>query len=222
MGEAAAVREATGAADTDWRAVIAADPASPLHASVTEPRPLKLTIDDLVLLDERWSRQADEHRSTELIDGRIYHPPAPYRPRGWAMTRLMMRLQDAAKARDDGLFAGSRGSVASPPYDLPLPDIVLTYDPHGDGFIPAASVPLVVEVAETALEFFLGEKLRCYARMGIPEYWVVDVRGRVLHRMRAPGPQGYATADEVQLGERVELAAISGMAVETSGLVSAS
>jgi hypothetical protein len=29
----------------------------------------------------------------------------------------------------------------------------------------------VIEVAETALDFFMGEKARLYAMNGIPEYW---------------------------------------------------
>ncbi len=186
---------ALGADEIDWAGIIAADRAGE-DAGATEPHLLKLTIDDLVQLEATWSKQDDNHRSTELIDGRIYHTPARYGSRVWPAMELLDAFREAVKPRTDGLWVGSRGSIASPPYDLPLPDIVLTYEPKGEGFIPAASVPLVVEVADSdaALEFFLGEKLRCYARMGIPEYWVLDITSLTKHIRRAPCADTYATA----------------------------
>ena len=46
----------------------------------TAPRTMRLTVDDLVLLDREWSK-SDCYHSTELIDGVIYHTPARYGPR---------------------------------------------------------------------------------------------------------------------------------------------
>lgn len=193
---------------------ITASKAEPTDISLTEPRELKLTIADLELLDREWQK-SDAFRSTELIDGRIYHTPARYIPRAGATAELMFRLCDAVEAIGSGYFVGIRGSIAMPPHDLPLPDIVLTDAPSGPWFIPAASVPLVVEVAETALDFFMGDKARLYARHGIPEYWVADLAGAKLHRMWSPGPDGYAERDQTPFGERIKSATIAGLEIET-------
>lgn len=109
---------------------------------LTEPRPLKLTADDLVLLDRHW--QNDDHKSTELIDGRIYFTPARYMPRGRIAQEIWVQLREAAAVVAPHLFVGMRCSIEVSPYDLPLPDIVLTSEAHGEGFIRVASVPLVV------------------------------------------------------------------------------
>jgi Uma2 family endonuclease len=185
--------------------------------NVTEPRELKLTIADLELLDHEWQKR-DAFHSTELINGRIYHTPARYSPRARVTGQLMFRLHDALKGIGSGHFAGIRGSIAMPPHDLPLPDIVLTDAPSGPCFIPATSVPLVIEVAETALGFLMGEKARLYARNGIPEYWVADLDGRVIHRMWSPGPDGYAKRDETRFGERIAAITLAGLEIGTEGL----
>ena len=49
-----------------------------------------------------------------------------------------------------------------------------------------------MEVSDTMLGFDLSTKARLYARHGVPEYWVMDVNGRCLHRHRGPSPEGYA------------------------------
>jgi Uma2 family endonuclease len=201
----------------DWAGVTPASETGAPDMSVTEPRELKLTIADLELLDREWQK-TDAFHSTELINGRIYHTPARYAPRARATGQLMFRLQDALKAIGSGLFAGTRGSIAMPPHDLPLPDIVLTDAPSGPWFIPATSVPLVIEVAETALGFFMGEKAQLYARNGIPEYWVADLERRVIHRMWSRGPDGYAQRDETRFGERIRAATIAGLEIGTESL----
>lgn len=183
---------------------------------LTEPRSLKLTVDDLVLLDSRW--RDDDHKSTELIDGRIYFTPARYRPRAWVAQEVWKLLWDSAAVIAPHLFVGMRGSIQVSPYDLPLPDIVLTNDCRGEGFIPATSVPLVVEVADTTLDFYMSDKMRLYARGGIPEYWTVDVQGRCIHRWSRPDSTGYAAHDEVSFGRPLASTTIEGMAIDTAGL----
>lgn len=106
-----------------------------------------------------------------------------------------------------------------PPHDLPLPDIVLTDAPSGPWFIPAASVPLVIEVAETALDFFMGEKARLYARNGIPEYWVCDLQGRTIHQHWTPQPDGYSECCAVPLGATIDAVTLAGLSISTIDLV---
>jgi Uma2 family endonuclease len=52
---------------------------------------------------------------------------------------------------------------------------------------------LVIEVADSSLDFDTDEKRLLYARAGIREYWVVDVNGRRLLVYRDPQAGDYAT-----------------------------
>lgn len=182
----------------------------------TAPRPLKLTIEDLELLDLAWPPET--RRSTELIDGRIYHTPFQYGPRARARSALMMALRRALEQMGSPLFVGTRGSIAMPPFDLPLPDVLITDDPRGPGFIPISSVHLVAEIAQGRLGFFMGAKAEMYAKHGVPEYWVIDIEGRVVHQQWKPAPQGYAQRREVMLGARVDAVTMVGVTVETGDL----
>ena len=49
-----------------------------------------------------------------------------------------------------------------------------------------ADVGLLVEVADTSLEFDRQVKLRMYAAAGIPEYWIVNLRDRQVETHHDP------------------------------------
>ena len=47
-----------------------------------------------------------------------------------------------------------------------------------------SEIALVVEVADTTIRQDLTTKARLYARAGIAEYWVLDIKNRILHVFR--------------------------------------
>jgi len=66
---------------------------------------------------------------------------------------------------------------------------------------------LVVEIADTSLNFDLTTKAALYARAGIAEYWVLDVTGRRLLVHRDPKSSEYASI--VAYGERESVAPLA-------------
>jgi Uma2 family endonuclease len=56
---------------------------------------------------------------------------------------------------------------------------------------------LVVEVAESSLEYDRREKALLYARAGFPEYWIVNLRARAVEVHRDPAPDGYRTVSSL-------------------------
>lgn len=179
----------------------------------TAPRRLKLTVDDLVLLDRHW--QDDDHKSTELIDGIIYFTPSRYGRRARLTAEIALSLRDAASLAAPSLTVLMRASVNISRFDLPLPDIVLTSEPKAEHFIPAMTVALVVEIVESACDFFVTEKMRLYARAGIGEYWVVDCVAQRLIQFITPSGDGYARSREMPFGESVNSDAIKGLNFDT-------
>jgi Uma2 family endonuclease len=55
----------------------------------------------------------------------------------------------------------------------------------------AADVLLVIEVAESSLEYDCGEKADLYAAAGIADYWIVNLVDRRIEVRRDPVPGGY-------------------------------
>ena len=69
--------------------------------------------------------------------------------------------------------------------------------PRPDGYAERHPRPgevfLVVEVADTSLDFDRETKLLLCARAGIPEYWVVALRDKQVHVFCAPEGEQYTT-----------------------------
>ncbi|AIT05494.1 hypothetical protein MC45_02745 [Sphingomonas taxi] len=180
---------------------------------ITTPRRVKLRVEDYLALDAAGA--FDAYGKTELLDGEIVHVNAQHRPHARIKSRLFRLLADALDRIDSGLEALVEGSIAMPPHNVPEPDIALTTEPEGDGLIPLASLALVIEVADTSLRNDLGRKRKVYAQEGVPEYWVIDVRGRVIHQMADPKGTGFATQRRVPLGEVITALTIPELTIST-------
>ena len=86
-----------------------------------------------------------------------------------------------------------------------------------DGPIPGAAARLVIEVADASLADDLGGKLLDYAQTGLAEYWVADVKARMIVQNADPGPEGYATRRLHPFGETLAALTLP-LAVDTSAL----
>jgi len=93
----------------------------------------------------------------------------------------------------------------------PEPDVTVTAGNPRD-FLPShpAHPVLVVEVAEASLALDREEKGSLYARARVPEYWILNLRDRVLEVYREPSrdasaPYGWAYGSRQSLaaGEHV-------------------
>jgi Uma2 family endonuclease len=91
----------------------------------------------------------------------------------------------------------------------PEPDLALLRpererdQPYESAHPTPADVLLVVEVADHSVRYDLGRKARLYARHGIPELWVLNLRAKRLVVRRDPTPGGYATSRILGPGESI-------------------
>ena len=108
-----------------------------------------------------------------------------------------LNLLFARYAENNRYRIGVQNPISLDPHSEPQPDIVL-YDPSVLGRHPEpGEIFLVIEVADTSLNYDLGPKLEAYARAGVPEVWVIDViRRRVLVR-RQPEQGHYQREIEI-------------------------
>jgi Uma2 family endonuclease len=88
----------------------------------------------------------------------------------------------------------------------PEPDLALL-KPRADFYASAhptsADVLLVVEVADSSVDYDRGVKAPLYARSGIPEYWLDDVGQQHVTIYREPTPDGYAVVRVARRGETI-------------------
>lgn len=62
---------------------------------------------------------------------------------------------------------------------------------------------LLVEVADSSLEYDTTAKLNLYAIMGVPEYWVADLRNNLLIVYSKPEADTYTLVQEFHRGDVV-------------------
>ena len=93
----------------------------------------------------------------------------------------------------------------------PQPDLAVLRrraDFYATGERPGpADVLLIVEVADSSIGFDRSVKLPLYARAGIPELWIVDIKRRALDAYRVPDGDFYRERTTHRAGEQVALAA---------------
>lgn len=183
---------------------------------VSAPERLRLRVEDFELLAD--SGAFADHGKTELIDGDIYYMNAQWSRHSRVKMRLSFALMSRLAEIGSDLEVLGEVSMRAADDSMPEPDIVLTRY-RGDRAIPAETVALVIEIADTTLDTDLGRKVRLYAAVGVPEYWVVDVNGSLVVQHDQPVGEGYARRAQVALGQVLASTTIEGLAVGTAGLM---
>jgi Uma2 family endonuclease len=67
----------------------------------------------------------------------------------------------------------------------------------------ASDIFLIIEVADSSLEQDTTVKLQLYAIMGVPEYWIVDLRNNRALIHTEPAGDGYQSVREVRAGDTI-------------------
>ncbi|MGE3692874.1 MAG: Uma2 family endonuclease [Novosphingobium sp.] len=177
---------------------------------------VRLRVDDFDLLALNGGLEGLER--TELLNGDIHLMSPQYSPHSNAKSLFYDALLDWQRAHRAEWAVRMETSVAMPPYDEPIPDVILCNLPTGTKGIPVEEVHLLIEVADESRARDLGYKKALYAQQGVPEYWVVDlVKGKVV-QFSKPGADGWGVEAERGFGGRVEAATLTGLGVETKGL----
>lgn len=152
-----------------------------------------------------------ENERIQLIDGWIIEMPPIGPQHGTSST-----LSDSAIRRvlPSGWFVRTQLPVTLARGE-PEPDVVVARGDTRDyshKHPSARDVALVVEVADSTLEFDRRQKVREYAAAGIPEYWIVNLVDRQLEVHR--DPQSLASGPEYRVREVVDASGVVALTIE--------
>lgn len=159
----------------------------------------------------RWSRAEYEHivnvagfpsgARLELLDGDIIDM-SPQKSTHACAADLAEAALRACFSND--AYVRSQKPLALDDTSEPEPDIAVV---PGSARDYAEQHPtnalLIVEVADSSLDFDRTRKARAYARNAIPEYWIVNLRELVLEVWREPIGDAYQSIRKLRADEEV-------------------
>ncbi len=178
------------------------DTAAPEAALYTRER--RITVEEYRAMGEAGILSEDDR--IELLDGHLISTS----PIGPSHAHCVNRLTELFGERKGTAI---RVSVQNPVHlddvSEPEPDLVL-YDstaPTSRHLRPGDTF-LVVEVADTSIEYDRDVKSDRYSQAGIPEYWVVDLANEVVEVFRRPEDDGYAERIRHRRGDTLTITAL--------------
>lgn len=109
-----------------------------------------------------------------------------------------------------GCYVQTQGPIRIPPHDEPEPDGAVvrgTRRDYADRLPSAADVHAVIEVADSSLQYDRTTKLALYARAGIAQYVIVDLRHGCVEIHERPDLEQarYESTTVVRAGDKVAL-----------------
>ena len=140
--------------------------------------------EDYHLASETGVFRADER--LELLNGEVYQKMSPQSDaHAWGVSLTAQALREAFGS---GHHVREEKPIALSPKSELEPDVaVVRGELRLSPLHPTpANLVLVVEVSDTSLEFDRQTKSRLYAAAGLAEYWIVNLRERVLEVRREP------------------------------------
>jgi Uma2 family endonuclease len=137
----------------------------------------KLTVEDYHAMARAGILREDER--VELLGGQLLSMA----PIGPEHQDVLEELNRAFLRQEDGSFrVGPGRPIPIPPHHEPQPDLVLypAQARNWQAHPSAKDVLLVIEIADATRSRDLRVKRLLYQGAGIPEYWVVDLKGRAV------------------------------------------
>jgi Uma2 family endonuclease len=144
-----------------------------------------------------------EDDRVELINGQI----VPMTPIGSAHAACVQRLNTYLGHRTElPVFVSMQNPVVLDPRWEPQPDIAVLRREAGLAgrwHATAKDVLLIIEVADSSLEYDRDVKIPQYAGAGIGEAWLVDLNTDHITVYRGPGRDGYRDVVTKKRGETI-------------------
>jgi len=164
---------------------------------------------------ERWTAERvralpDDGRRYELVGGELVVTSAPSPRHQVALAALYDRIRPWLAESGIGMLFWSPADMSLGEDEILQPDLFVIRAPPGRRFHNWSDIGellLVIEVLSSSTARHDRQlKRRRNQRAGVPEYWIVDLDGRIVERWR-PGderPEVLADRLEWQPDERVE------------------
>lgn len=162
----------------------------------------KLTIEDYHRMGEAGILGEDDR--VELIEGELVDMPPIGSQHADCVSRLIRLL-----IRQTEAVVRVQDPIQLPGHSEPEPDIAIVRNrSYAEAHPGPEDVMLLIEVADSSLDYDRTIKFPLYARYGIPEVWLIDLQHECVEIHRQPGPEGYCLTLRPARGEYISPATL--------------
>ena len=151
----------------------------------------RFSVEEYYRLVHTGSLKPDDR--VELLEGKIFDMS----PIGPAHASITRRLNQIFSAAAESRYLVSIQDPVRIAEDSELQPDLMLLKPHSENYDarhPSSSdVLLLIEVADTTLNFDRSFKLPAYARSGVVEVWIVNIPARAIEVCRGPRYTGYSS-----------------------------
>ena len=158
--------------------------------TVLEPELRKFSIDEYYKLAETGILAPSER--VELLNGQIIRMAPIGETHRTIVDKLNYIFVDKPRKR-------YQVSIDQPirieNFNEPQPDVVLFKSEVENRHPTPEDIHLVIEVADTTLDYDSGVKLRTYEKGGVKEYWIIDVGKKAVNIYKLPPKKGKYTLE---------------------------
>lgn len=165
----------------------------------------------IILPDER----------VELIEGEIIQRTPIRPPHAGTVARLTGLL---VRGAGDRAVVWPQNPLRLGDRSMPEPDLVLlrarsTF--YVDAYPVNDDVLLLIEVSDSSIAYDRLRKLQLYARFGVLEYWIVNLKERCIEVYSAPADGRYQDFCQYGVGESVAPKTFPDLVIEVGALLGA-
>lgn len=157
----------------------------------------------------------------ELMEGEVV-AMAPIGSRHAACVLLLNRVFSTSSRLAGRTLVQVQNPLAASDRSETQPDLMLLA-PRDDAYAAAHPGPqdvlLLVEVADSSLQYDRRAKIPFYAEIGVREVWLIDLVHDRLEAHTQPAPDGYRVTRRFEPGESVEPSAFPGLRVEAARII---
>ena len=171
----------------------------------------KFTVEEYNLMAEAGLFKESDR--LELIAGEIIEM-SPVGMRHAACVRrldTLLNLKLAGRAIVDTQNPVVLNNTSEPEPDVAL--LKLRGDFYGTAHPRPVDCFLLVEVADSTIDYDRQIKIPLYAANGIAEVWLVDLNGETVEVYRQPGPSGYQSLGRFIRGQTLTVAAFANLSL---------
>ncbi|SDM65365.1 Endonuclease, Uma2 family (restriction endonuclease fold) [Catalinimonas alkaloidigena] len=176
---------------------------------LTKPRPI--TVEEFRRMVEANVFPADER--LELLEGQLF-PMSPINPGHATSVRRLIRF--FSEHYLDRFLVDAQNPLLLGPHALPQPDLSLlqlSYQLEDHRLPSAEDALLVIEVSDHTLTKDRRQKLPLYAKAGVPETWIVNLKQNQIEVYAHPRQGTYQDQQVYRQGQTVVSATLEGLQV---------